>query len=100
MVFWIFLVTVIFITDSFDHSQLYTFANVDVAIMFSTITVLQLCKSFCSSLVDLPKHIMCNVGEMDLYSELLIGMMYSSKFASLVSLTLLVPSEYHGNQTS
>jgi hypothetical protein len=68
--------------------------HINVKIVFTTATPLQLCRKMVVTPVDSPNHIICTADNLTLHSNLLMAINLSSKLRAFDSLSLLVPAQF------
>jgi hypothetical protein len=81
----------------FEQSRLFTFVSILVKIIFTTGTPSQLARICCLTPADTIKHIICIVGDMSLYGQIMLAINFSEKFFELETMTLLLPEMFRND---
>jgi hypothetical protein len=79
------------------ETPIYSFADVNVNLKFTTATPLQLSLKSHQLPMKSVNHIICNVADMQLYSELFMAMHVCEELKGFRTLTLLLPADFEKN---
>jgi hypothetical protein len=75
----------------FEQTGVVTSTQLNISIIFTTVTPLRLADELVSTPADKPQHVFCNVDQIKLQTAVLLAINISSKLNSLKTLSLLVP---------
>jgi hypothetical protein len=75
-------------------SEIFSFSNVNVRMKLTTVSPLQFSLKSYSIPMTCVNHIICNVGDMQLYLELFMAMHLCPKLKRFSTLTLLLPASF------